>query len=564
VVGRVSDWIQPDSPDPAVRQQSVAALQHQLGWAAHLGLQAVVLPTPHRPAQSPNYAQVLNQALQGLTHMALWLTVPLVLPHEGGEEGEDAKEGTAVDGWEAWHQVRAQCDHNNLLGAALLVGPVLPSAPSLERWRGEPVKAVLLPTSVFTSNKRGYPVLPRPHQDLLAGFFKLGVQVRGGRGEEDGGGGRALGVCQTHNHSRYIYLYGLVLFYLYYKLSSITTSPNCRLHHLPRQDNLESQTYETFEKDVQKYKLYEEAVYKALKDRRHSSSTPATTTTINNNNTRVVLMVVGAGRGPLVRASMRAAARASVRLRVYAVEKNPNAIVHIQQMLRSEGWESDVTIVSADMRHWQAPEPAEILVSELLGSFGDNELSPECLDGAQRFLAPGGISIPQSYTSYIAPATSHKLHHDVKSYKDLEHFETPYVVRLHRHHLLAATQPLFTFSHPNNDTPIDNSRYATVTFVRDPAAGAAVLHGFAGYFECTLYGDVLLSIHPPTHSENMFSWFPIFFPLRETVYVPAGGSVGMQMWRCCAPHKVWYEWSVTAPVAGPIHNVGGRSYWVGL
>jgi type II protein arginine methyltransferase len=28
----------------------------------------------------------------------------------------------------------------------------------------------------------------------------------------------------------------------------------------------------------------------------------------------------------------------------------------------------------------------DILVSELLGSFGDNELSPECLDGAQRVL----------------------------------------------------------------------------------------------------------------------------------------------------------------------------------
>ncbi len=54
-----------------------------------------------------------------------------------------------------------------------------------------------------------------------------------------------------------------------------------------------------------------------------------------------------------------------------------------------------VTIVSADMRHWQAPVQADILVSELLGSFGDNELSPECLDGAQRFLRPDGISIPQ-------------------------------------------------------------------------------------------------------------------------------------------------------------------------
>ena len=90
------------------------------------------------------------------------------------------------------------------------------------------------------------------------------------------------------------------------------------------------------------------------------------------------------------------------------------------------------------------------------------------------------------------------------------------------------------------------------------------MHGFAGYFECVLYKDVLLSIHPPTHSENMFSWFPIYFPLREPVYVPAGASVGMQMWRCGAAHKVWYEWSVTAPVPGPIHNVGGRSYWVGL
>lgn len=29
---------------------------------------------------------------------------------------------------------------------------------------------------------------------------------------------------------------------------------------------------------------------------------------------------------------------------------------------------------------------ADILVSELLGSWGDNELSPECLDGAQHLL----------------------------------------------------------------------------------------------------------------------------------------------------------------------------------
>ena len=45
-------------------------------------------------------------------------------------------------------------------------------------------------------------------------------------------------------------------------------------------------------------------------------------------------------------------------------------------------WEEKVTVVHIDMRLWDAPEKADILVSELLGSFGDNELSPECLDGA--------------------------------------------------------------------------------------------------------------------------------------------------------------------------------------
>lgn len=51
-----------------------------------------------------------------------------------------------------------------------------------------------------------------------------------------------------------------------------------------------------------------------------------------------------------------------------------------------EEWGDQVTVISCDMREWTAPEKADIIVSELLGSFGDNELSPECLDGAQHFL----------------------------------------------------------------------------------------------------------------------------------------------------------------------------------
>ena len=83
------------------------------------------------------------------------------------------------------------------------------------------------------------------------------------------------------------------------------------------------------------------------------------------------------------------------------------------------------------------------MVSELLGSFGDNELSPECLDGAQKFLKglfqstegvsnyhliDGGISIPSAYTSYLAPVSSSKLHNEVRAYNDRKHFETVRII----------------------------------------------------------------------------------------------------------------------------------------
>lgn len=38
-------------------------------------------------------------------------------------------------------------------------------------------------------------------------------------------------------------------------------------------------------------------------------------------------MVVGAGRGPLVRAAITASKKAERNIKVYAVEKNPNAVV---------------------------------------------------------------------------------------------------------------------------------------------------------------------------------------------------------------------------------------------
>jgi protein arginine N-methyltransferase 5 len=119
---------------------------------------------------------------------------------------------------------------------------------------------------------------------------------------------------------------------------------------------------------------------------------------------------------------------------VYAVEKNPNAIVTLKNLKEALKWGDQVKvllsslplpssrrvqkfrmshraeIVDADMRTWNAPQLADVLVSELLGSFGDNELSPECLDGAQKFLAPDVLHLSYHTTHHMTHTHTHTPH----------------------------------------------------------------------------------------------------------------------------------------------------------
>lgn len=157
IVGCVSSWIEPDSDYLTVRSQSMAALKSELSWAAHLNLQAVLLPPiPPTSKSCANYSHGSHAALNSLSNMALWLTVPL-----GAYIDEDDSS------WDRWNTFRTQTDFHNLLGCALLVGRDLPPLKLIERWSGEPVKSVLLPTHVFGSNKRGYPILTKGHQEAV-------------------------------------------------------------------------------------------------------------------------------------------------------------------------------------------------------------------------------------------------------------------------------------------------------------------------------------------------------------------------------------------------------------
>lgn len=216
------------------------------------------------------------------------------------------------------------------------------------------------------------------------------------------------------------------------------------------------------------------------------------------------------------------------------------------------------------MRHFEPAEKVDILVSELLGSFGDNELSPECLDGAQRHLKPDGISIPCQSTSYLNPVMTPKLMsiiRDVRGHTRRckpntyeKQAESAYVVYLKNAYHITTPKPVFTFVHPNNDAVVDNSRFVKLEF---DVGMDCVMTGFAGYFDTVLYSDIKLSIHPKEHTRGLISWFSLYFPLSEPQQLHAGDKVTVNFWRCVSNSQVWYEWSTTSPYTTHVHNLKG-------
>lgn len=337
----------------------------------------------------------------------------------------------------------------------------------------------------------------------------------------------------------------------------------------PLADNLESATYEVFEGDPVKYDQYEKAIVEAMTEWRELKKPTSTATPENPSNPELVVTVAGAGRGPLVTRALRAAESTGTPIQIWALEKNQDAYVYLLRKNKVE-WGNKVTLVKTDMRGWEGPRlkgredvigTVDILVTELLGSFGDNELSPECLDGIQNHLArPHGISIPHSYTAHLSPISTPRLFADISSrvVSDPNAFETPWVVRLFAIDYVAQNpvdhprfQQAWEFVHPvevaradefaavhgkaakyvtggvssmagGSGTNEHNARHCHLTFV---CLTRGVIHGLAGFFESVLYASqtnagkkpVEISILPDQidqKSKDMVSWFPIFFPLK--------------------------------------------------
>ncbi|KAK0626927.1 PRMT5 arginine-N-methyltransferase-domain-containing protein [Immersiella caudata] len=635
-----SPWIDLCSPDPIISSISRQVLNMELVYASFCGARSVIIPGPREDESSSavmQYSRCIQEALQAanriniIVHMPMYrepgleekaATLSSLLGKANGAGSSAEKEIDIFTTWDSWHTVRSVCNYSARLFVALRIPKRIPEKNLQERWFAEPLHYLTLGDHIFQQNAAGRPSLSRHHQDLIARYMRLkhypwlilsdvgpGIEALDNLPDPMAiefpslaEASKALKESRKPMPTRNNYVAYMKHVERQQPPYSAMETPPLRSFQdwlqsplQPLADNLESATYEVFEGDPVKYNQYEHAIANAMIEWKGLNKPTAQ----SPENSDLVVAVAGAGRGPLVTRVIRAAESTGTSIQLWAVEKNQNAYVYL---LRQNNliWNNRVTIVKTDMRGWAGPtspsgQPykVDILVTELLGSFGDNELSPECLDGIQRHISrPHGISIPHSYTAHLTPIATPRLFADIASrvVADPNAFETPWVTRLFALDFAAQKAPghprfqqAWEFAHPVEISRADqfaerhgnavkfhtvgggsisgssgvndhNARHCHLTFVC-PTRG--VIHGLAGYFESVLYASqvqggtekVEISILPDQidrKSKDMISWFPIFFPLKQPLLFPPDSEIEVSMWRQTDDTKVWYEWIVEA------------------
>lgn len=580
-IALAAPWAELDSRYDALCEVSYQVLRHELQYAQFCGLPYAIIPGPKRRTNLSRYAQGVAALLREMPQLKLIIHTTFSEEFRNNQPPADL-----YSTWEVWDTVRKICDYPQNLSLALEVPKNALPSHLLDRWFTEPLSMLILSAqSTFVPNPKGFPVLPKYTQQLVYNFlrkrpFYLLKDIPSSQASAPQDMPYAVGDACL------IYLRHLVSKQPEPSIMDLFSEGYADILQLPLQplsDDLDSPCYEVFERDESKYQHYELAIEAAVDNELRGIK-------------QLIVLVVGAGRGPLVDRVLRVCSRAGRVPVVFAVEKNPGAAVYLEYRKANE-WGSAVEVIAEDIRQWRPPHRIHLVVSELLGSVGDNELSPECLESVKATLEPNGVMIPRSYSAFSAPIAAPLLYMAAKAAApqwgvastgraggplgsnpqagpyEAPKLQTPYVTHMQQVQILAQPQLLWQFHHPDNlakGMPKKFNRHAKVCF---SVRNRNTVYGFAGYFEAELYPGIELSTNPETRdakSPELVSWFPFWFPLMTPLTVPDEAEIEFSIWRLTSPSFMWYEWLAESYTtadgvrmrtgATAVHNAGGAHY----
>jgi type II protein arginine methyltransferase len=159
-------------------------------------------------------------------------------------------------------EFKALLGHSGLAVQLILV--LNEDIPSWEhfnvRWTGEKIHSIQLDHSVFIKNAKGFPVLPKKHQETVKAMMRFQIRI-------------ILRSRHPNDTMENYFSYMCHVFKTHDKLDEEDRIEVSYRNYLqsplqPLADNLESSTYEVFENDKIKYDIYEDSLYKAFLDKK--------------------------------------------------------------------------------------------------------------------------------------------------------------------------------------------------------------------------------------------------------------------------------------------------------
>lgn len=254
-----------------------------------------------------------------------------------------------------------------------------------------------------------------------------------------------------------------------------------------------------------------------------------------------VVVDLGCGTGLLGLLACRAGAR-----HVYALETN-GMIEVARAIARANGLADRFTFINEHSADVELPEPADVLVGDLIGNMGFEMGLFGLYRDAVRFMKPEGRMIPRSISLYVAPVSAADIFEDVRFWQDPRYgidlgpvtrwaVNTGYPRRVERSALLGDDAVAGEFD-PRSEHPMLRL-HGSVRIARD-----ASMHGLAGWFDAELAPAVRLTNSPL--AENRLSRRNIFFPLERAAEVTAGTSVEIDV--RIRPYDSVVSWSAVIP-----------------
>lgn len=231
-----------------------------------------------------------------------------------------------------------------------------------------------------------------------------------------------------------------------------------------------------------------------------------------------VVLDLGAGLGILSLIAARAGAR-----KVYAVEKGDAAQL-ARRIIAANGLENIIEVLEEHSLDVQLAEPADVLVSETLGSFGleENTLG-FTIDARDRLLRPGARMVPARIQPWLAPVDLPDERDKAAFWSDVAGFDfTAASDELLSRMSLADVPPSALLAKPQPLAPLDLREVASAEVKSRhlfQMERAGTVHGLAGWFLAELSEGVHIHTAPGRPATH---WRQAFFPYRDPVDVVVG------------------------------------------